>query len=86
MEGIVKWFHAKKGYGFITGSDGSDYFTGYVDIISNADFKTLNEGEEVIFEPIKQDRTEFKYDRAIKVKSTNANATTEEVGDAYSAN
>ncbi|MBT6650839.1 MAG: cold-shock protein, partial [Flavobacteriales bacterium] len=26
MEGTVKWFNASKGYGFIEGSDGTDYF------------------------------------------------------------
>lgn len=26
MDGIVKWFDPKKGYGFIRGSDGKDYF------------------------------------------------------------
>ena len=24
--GTVKWFSAKKGYGFVTGEDGEDYF------------------------------------------------------------
>ena len=26
MEGTVKFFNPKKGYGFITGEDGKDYF------------------------------------------------------------
>lgn len=48
MEGIVKWFDAKKGYGFIT-SDGKDYFV-YFTSINCEGFKTLEEGQKVSFE------------------------------------
>ena len=29
MSGTVKWFNAKKGYGFISGNDGKEYFVHY---------------------------------------------------------
>lgn len=29
MEGKIKWFKNDKGYGFITGDDGKDYFMHY---------------------------------------------------------
>jgi CspA family cold shock protein len=48
-EGIVKWFDAKKGYGFIEQEDGPDVFVHHSGI--NADgFKSLNEGDRVSFD------------------------------------
>lgn len=49
--GTVKWFNAKKGYGFITCEDGSELFVHYSAI--NADgFKVVTEGQEVEFEVV----------------------------------
>ena len=31
LQGTVKWFSAQKGYGFITGEDGIDYFAHFSD-------------------------------------------------------
>ena len=50
--GTVKWFDAKKGYGFIsdTATDGSkDYFVHFSEIQTDG-FKTLAEGQKVEFE------------------------------------
>ena len=78
MEGKVKWFHNRKSYGFITGSNGVDYFVSFADIESPVQYKTLTEGESVTFEVIEQKRAKFKTDKAVKVKSTNV--ATKEVG------
>jgi len=48
-DGTVKWFNDQKGFGFITGSNGNDYFVHHSSIIGNG-FKTLREGAEVKFE------------------------------------
>lgn len=48
-KGKVKWFSAKKGYGFITSDDGKDVFVHFNEIKGDG-FKTLEEGEEVEFE------------------------------------
>ena len=48
-KGKVKWFSAKKGYGFITADDGKDVFVHFNEIKGDG-FKTLEEGEEVEFE------------------------------------
>lgn len=47
--GKVKWFNAKKGYGFISTSEGKDVFVHYNEIQTDG-FRTLDEGDEVEFE------------------------------------
>ena len=47
--GLVKWFNADKGFGFISPVDGSkDVFVHFSAIQSN-DFRTLDEGQKVEF-------------------------------------
>ena len=60
--GIVKWFNAQKGYGFITDSEtGKDVFVHFSAIISD-DFKSLDEGQKVTFdtEPDPKHRSKMK--------------------------
>ena len=48
--GIVKWFSADKGYGFITPNDGGkDLFVHHSEIKSSG-YATLNDGQKVEFE------------------------------------
>ena len=51
MKGTVKWFNAEKGYGFITGEDGTDYFAHYSQIQSEG-YKSLDNGQAVNFEVV----------------------------------
>ena len=48
-EGTVKWFDAKKGYGFIEQEDGPDVFVHYSKIDA-VGFKSVNEGDRVTFD------------------------------------
>ena len=49
MNGRVKWFDSKKGYGFIIAEDGKEIFVHYTGIIKEG-FKALSEGQEVEYE------------------------------------
>lgn len=49
MTGKVKWFNAAKGYGFITGDDGTEVFVHFSAIQSDG-YKTLDEGQAVEYE------------------------------------
>jgi cold shock protein len=49
-EGVVKWFSADKGYGFVTPEDGGkDLFVHHSEI-QGSGFKSLDEGQRVTFE------------------------------------
>lgn len=51
MKGIVKWFNAKKGYGFITGEDGKELFVHYTSInVENDEFRKLINDEKVTYD------------------------------------
>ena len=49
IKGKVKWFNAKKGYGFITREGGEGVFVHFGEIQGEG-FKTLNDGQDVEFE------------------------------------
>ncbi|MGE5301174.1 MAG: cold-shock protein [Acidobacteriota bacterium] len=49
VEGTIKWFNEKKGFGFIQQDNGQDIFVHYTSIVGDG-FKTLAEGERVKFD------------------------------------
>ncbi|CAX58473.1 MULTISPECIES: RNA chaperone/antiterminator CspA [Erwiniaceae] len=49
MTGLVKWFNAEKGFGFISPTDGSKDVFVHFSAIQNGGFKTLEEGQKVEF-------------------------------------
>ena len=49
MNGKVKWFNNKKGYGFIINEDGNDVFIHYSGINNENKFKKLEANDKVIF-------------------------------------
>ena len=53
MEGTVKWFNARKGFGFIVGEDNEDYFV-HSSAIAQGTF--LRDNDRVAFEPAEGER------------------------------
>ena len=51
MKGTVKWFNAKKGFGFISDETGKYVFVHYSALHMDG-FKVLDEGEEVEFDVV----------------------------------
>ncbi|WP_149540930.1 cold shock protein CspG [Escherichia albertii] len=49
MTGLVKWFNADKGFGFISPSDGGKGVFVHFTAIQSNEFRTLNENQKVEF-------------------------------------
>ena len=53
MNGIVKWYNPRKGYGFVAGEDEIDVFI-HRDNLGDIEF--LNEGDTITYEVLETDR------------------------------
>ncbi|HUF37273.1 MAG TPA: cold-shock protein [Anaerolineales bacterium] len=53
--GVVKWFNATKGYGFIQRTEGKDVFVHFT-AINTTGYRTLEEGQQVEFEVIQGEK------------------------------
>ena len=55
--GTVKWFNSTKGFGFIQPDNGgADVFV-HISAVERAGMRSLNEGQEVSFEPERDQRS-----------------------------
>ena len=81
VNGTVKWFNSRKGYGFITSEEGGDVFVHYAALARDDDqYKTLNETRhgksEIIhkvIQRIKPVKSRFKHEGYPQGKSETAN-------------
>ena len=55
QQGTVKWFNAKKGYGFISDAEGNDVFV-HFSALQMEGFKELKDGETVMFDVIEGEK------------------------------
>ena len=55
--GVVKWFNAQKGYGFIQPSSGAADVFVHISAVERAGLSGLDEGQEISFEVVEDSRT-----------------------------
>ncbi len=53
--GIVKWFNAEKGFGFISVEGGDDVFVHFTAILGDG-YKSLEQGQNVTFEIVQGEK------------------------------
>ena len=70
--GLVKWFNATKGYGFIQRSNGEDVFVHFSAIKMNG-YRTLDEGEVVEYE-VRRGPKGLQAENVTRPKPVSANA------------
>ncbi len=73
VDGVVKWFDAKKGYGFVVSPDvEGDIFVHYTKIQMEG-FKKLETGEKVTFEVIRSPEGKPQADTVVRSETPEAN-------------
>lgn len=55
VEGLVKWFDPRKGFGFIIGPDGQDIFA-HFSRIEGEGFRVLKDGSTVTYDAVRGDK------------------------------
>ncbi|MBK9189438.1 MAG: cold shock domain-containing protein [Phycisphaerales bacterium] len=67
IEGVVKWFDPRKGFGFIIGPEGQDIFAHYSVILGDG-FRVLKDGSSVVYDAIKTEKG-WKATRVVRNES-----------------
>jgi CspA family cold shock protein len=78
IDGEIKWFDPRKGYGFIVGPEGQDIFVHFSVIEQDDGFRTLRDGEMVSYDATQGDKG-WSATRAcsLAVKAPRTNSVTE---------
>lgn len=66
--GIVKWFSARRGYGFITDEKGNDFFVHFSEIQTEG-FRKLKTGQAVTFQTEEDEQGRLLAKRSLSSRS-----------------
>ena len=70
IQGEVKWFDPKKGYGFIVGPESQDVFVHFSQILGDG-FRSLKDGEQVEYDLVEGDKgLQAKEVKRVEVPAT----------------
>lgn len=67
VEGVVKWFDPRKGFGFIVGPEGQDIFV-HFSVIEGDGFRVLKDGSHVRYDANSSDKG-WKATKVARVES-----------------
>ncbi len=65
IEGVVKWFDPRKGFGFVVGPEGQDIFV-HFSVIQGEGFRVLKDGSRVNYDAVKRAKG-WKATRFVRV-------------------
>ena len=66
VEGLVKWFDPRKGFGFIVGPEGQDIFV-HFSVIQDEGFRVLKDGSKVNYDATRGEKG-WKATRVVRVE------------------
>jgi cold shock protein len=55
VEGLVKWFDPRKGFGFIVGPEGQDIFVHFT-VIDGDGFRVLRDNSKIVYDAERSDK------------------------------
>lgn len=67
IEGVVKWFDPRKGFGFIIGPEGQDIFAHFT-VIEGDGFRALKDGSKVNYDAEESDKG-WRATRIVRTES-----------------
>ena len=70
IEGQVKWFDPRKGFGFIVGPEGQDIFVHFT-VIAGDGFRVLRDGSPVVYDAERSDKG-WRATRVARVETPEA--------------